>query len=778
MWYWNGRSWTFVPPPSDGQLPTARARELTAYDPDHKRIFLFGGTDGQRAFGDYLGEVWSWAGGQWSRLPDAPIVATSGGGAMAYDSSRHELVVVTMPPTFHWGPDDPNAFPLDTWLRNDRGWRQIRSKHTMLFDPVSMIFDSSRDRILASRETRNGTEIWSWDGQDWNLTPDRLPAARAVLVDGGDLGILAVDSTGLPGRPRPVYRLEGDQWIVAGPLTTGPSLALSPAYDQSRHELVTFSDTWQNGAAPVETDDTWTWTLTAGWLRHPGHAPTSLAPTSVTLTPAPSAGYSTPPSLGPAACVSSPGRLPVILSVVSLEAGWVTLPSGTFERDEAGTALLNAAHRSDGRALNDPTYDSKKGAWLPAPPQAISPDGARYAYVFVGYEQSGPQSYSLHVAKLDGSGDQNLSGTVHLTGNWHLMGWTADGILVSQTTIDVARTTGSLIRFDPTTGHQTILDQSQDRSWGAFDHGIVWGVGREPNDPPTGFPQGSTDRLLTFDPASDRIATWYYQPQSLVLGPLGFDGLGHPVFASFVGSTTEVAYSPGPQERKVIERDPMGAGSGPNGGGQADGVGVWFGSSDGIIRFFDGSTMGQVTTLNTQFIVIAGGCVRPSSSESPLPSPPNGWNTYLSANYGYALAYPATWFDLGSYASEDEHYFSTDKEATSPSMMRSDAIWVGISANCQYWLGPNTKLISKSDTAVNGVAAIRYVADVFTPEGNFTSAIVTVQPGAYCYRISMLAPTRSIAQANVADFDKMLSTVQFMARTAPAVSPVPTIAPS
>jgi hypothetical protein len=267
-----------VPPSSGGQLPTAREKELTAYDPEHKRFLLFGGTDGQRAFGDYLSEVWSWAGGQWSRLPNAPIVATSDGGAMAYDPSRHELVVVTMPPTFHWGPDDPNAFPLDTWLRGDQGWRQVRPKHRMPFAPVSMIFDSSRDRILASRESPNGTELWSWDGQDWNLTAGHLPGARAVLVDGADLGILALDSTGLPGQPRPVYRLNGDQWVLAGPVTTGPSLALSPAYDPTRRELVSFSDSWQNGAAPLSTDDTWTWTAAAGWVRHAGHAPVSLNP--------------------------------------------------------------------------------------------------------------------------------------------------------------------------------------------------------------------------------------------------------------------------------------------------------------------------------------------------------------------------------------------------------------------------------------------------------------------------------------------------------------------
>jgi hypothetical protein len=144
-----------------------------------------------------------------------------------------------------------------------------------------MIFDPGQGRIVVSRQTGNRTEIWSWDGNDWSRIADRTAVDRAVLVDGGDLGVLAVDSTifAHPGQQRLVYRVNGDRWIAAGPLMTGPSYVLSAAFDQSRHELVTFSDMWQEGAAPLTTDDTWTWTLAAGWVRHTGHAPNSLKPT-------------------------------------------------------------------------------------------------------------------------------------------------------------------------------------------------------------------------------------------------------------------------------------------------------------------------------------------------------------------------------------------------------------------------------------------------------------------------------------------------------------------
>jgi len=164
-------------------------------------------------------------------------------------------------------------------------------------------------------------------------------------------------------------------------------------------------------------------------------------------------------------------------------------------------------------------------------------------------------------------------------------------------------------------------------------------------------------------------------------------------------------------------------------------------------------------------------------SESPSPSA-NGWKTYSSADYGYSLQYPPTWFDLGSFGVGDEHYFSTDKAAGAPTYMRPDAIFVGVSANCQYWLGPNTKLISQASIEVDGVPAIRYVADLFSPDGNFVTAITTIKPGAYCYRIYVLAFTLLVVQANLADFDRMLSTVRFSTRTAPAVSPIATTPPS
>jgi hypothetical protein len=102
-----------------------------------------------------------------------------------------------------------------------------------------------------------------------------------VLVDGGDLGVLALESGNTMARAgelRRVFRLEGGHWILAGPATTGPGIVLSAVYDQRRQELVAFSDirAVEFGSHQLTSDDTWTWTLAAGWRKHPGRARTDV----------------------------------------------------------------------------------------------------------------------------------------------------------------------------------------------------------------------------------------------------------------------------------------------------------------------------------------------------------------------------------------------------------------------------------------------------------------------------------------------------------------------
>jgi hypothetical protein len=171
----------------------------------------------------------------------------------------------------------------------------------------------------------------------------------------------------------------------------------------------------------------------------------------------------------------------------------------------------------------------------------------------------------------------------------------------------------------------------------------------------------------------------------------------------------------------------------------------------------------------------------PPTFGTPVPLPPGvgGWNTFASTDYGYSLRYPPSWFDLGGGgAPSDEQYFSNRKDAGSPLSMGSEGVFAGVSANCQYWLGPNTTLISQADVVIGSLATARYVVGLSTPDGNFVSSIATIKTGVFCYRIYMLAFTLSVLQSNLADFDLMLASVRFSTRKAPVVTPIETQPPT
>jgi hypothetical protein len=298
MWAWDGQNWTTVLIGASDPLPDEHSAGLTAYDVNHKRVLLFGGLRTTRV-PTLLQKLWSWSGGRWTRLSDAPISADSNGGGMAYDAMHHELVVVTTPPSFRWGTDDSRGVLMDTWLFDGSTWHQVKSTHQLPFRPESLVFDRSSQRVLASRLSPPVTEVWSWDGHDWSLTPDPIPTIRGLLVDGGDLGLLAVeegDPLASPGQNRPVFRLVGGHWVAAGPLTVGPTTVFAPAYDQHRKELVAFGDVLQpDPSRQVSTQDTWTWTLARGWSKHAGPTPTPSPGPAPFPSPTPCASH-IPPS--------------------------------------------------------------------------------------------------------------------------------------------------------------------------------------------------------------------------------------------------------------------------------------------------------------------------------------------------------------------------------------------------------------------------------------------------------------------------------------------------
>lgn len=167
------------------------------------------------------------------------------------------------------------------------------------------------------------------------------------------------------------------------------------------------------------------------------------------------------------------------------------------------------------------------------------------------------------------------------------------------------------------------------------------------------------------------------------------------------------------------------------------------------------------------------------ASASPVASGLATWSTYESSNYGYAVRYPPTWFSLGHLgAPETEAYFSNHKDAGSPMNIGSDGVFVVLSADCQYWLGPDVTLVSKQQVRVGSIPVERYVVSAKSPDGNFYAADATVLANTSCYRLSMIGWSSAVVQAQLTNYDAMLSSLTFSPRTAPVASPHPTAQPS
>jgi hypothetical protein len=197
---WDGAAWK----PAAGlkTVPPARRFSSMAYDPNLKKIVLFGG------FNDlsYVDETWLWDGTEWTRQKKNPAPARSL-ASMWFDPNLKKIVIyggigrVTT-------TDRITRFS-DMWTFDGNGWAELkpsggtpgsrygaqatvdpRSDHVLLFGglrvdtppPVPPATTSTDVQVYAN-------DTWEWDGSVWKrLSTDGLPPPR-------ENGAMAFDPT-------------------------------------------------------------------------------------------------------------------------------------------------------------------------------------------------------------------------------------------------------------------------------------------------------------------------------------------------------------------------------------------------------------------------------------------------------------------------------------------------------------------------------------------------------------------------------------------------------
>jgi hypothetical protein len=210
-----------------------------------------------------LNDTWTWDGKYWRQQhPSTTPPGWQGGAMMAYDSSHHDVVLVST-----------GAGADATWIWNGSTWQEKHPQHqpgigfdwqspTMAFDPISNTV------LFFGFDPTYQPQLWSWNGSDWTrLRPQTLPTTAGTMAnDGHELLMLAVSAGQVGGRYlTQTWAWDGSNWNLLDPKVNLPLLGfVSSAYDPQRKQLV------------VLTGDTWTWDGSTWSRQHPALRPPSV----------------------------------------------------------------------------------------------------------------------------------------------------------------------------------------------------------------------------------------------------------------------------------------------------------------------------------------------------------------------------------------------------------------------------------------------------------------------------------------------------------------------
>jgi hypothetical protein len=129
-WTWDGAGWKRVA--TSG--PSPRSDAAFAYDPMTRTALLFGGRD---ASGRALSDSWRWDGSSWRRL-DASGPAARQGATLVYSPSRSCMLLL--------GGVGADGVRSDMWCLSGDRWRSAGT--TPRLQHPSFVTDPYRDRIV------------------------------------------------------------------------------------------------------------------------------------------------------------------------------------------------------------------------------------------------------------------------------------------------------------------------------------------------------------------------------------------------------------------------------------------------------------------------------------------------------------------------------------------------------------------------------------------------------------------------------------------------------
>ncbi|MEM7048453.1 MAG: hypothetical protein AAF604_02290 [Acidobacteriota bacterium] len=197
--------------------PPARAEAAMAYDPQRRRIVLFGGYSVTQETMNRLADTWEWDGSQWTMVSGQGPPAGNG-ASMAFQGDPGRLVLFggrgAQGTTWTWtedgwqdlGADAPGRFNAamaaephlgsllrfggwDGEGRRNGTWRLVKNRWSEISQPQSpparnhssMAHDPARQRsiLFGGHDGQNiFGDLWEWDGQRWLALGGEPPRRR------------------------------------------------------------------------------------------------------------------------------------------------------------------------------------------------------------------------------------------------------------------------------------------------------------------------------------------------------------------------------------------------------------------------------------------------------------------------------------------------------------------------------------------------------------------------------------------------------------------------
>ncbi len=250
--------------PTTDAAPTERFDGTIAYDPQDRRIFLFGGQD----FTGTQNDLWTFtlAGRTWTQLnPTGAKPAARFGHTLVYDSMRHRLILFG---------GQAGGFFSDTWAYDiaTNAWRQLAADNAGPSRRYghSAIYDTARDRVVISHGFTNSgrfDDTWAFElaTNTWrNISPPSgatRPLRRclhhaALNAEGNEMLLYGGCSSGSGPCPQAdlwSFDLTSNRWTERTPRLSPPGREhYGLAFDAVRARLIIFG-----GSGSSLYNDTW-----------------------------------------------------------------------------------------------------------------------------------------------------------------------------------------------------------------------------------------------------------------------------------------------------------------------------------------------------------------------------------------------------------------------------------------------------------------------------------------------------------------------------------------